>query len=149
MTIGSINYHFVPLEHSKNNKSYLNNENQHQYHHDIYSYELSMSTSWSQFQDINNNKISLSRHQNILNDYHPSILQPTIQSYYPNKIKHSQYNIPYSFINNKKSSTTVSCHQKSFLSNDYQNKESIYPYSNINFVHNSEFYPYYSSHLPY
>jgi len=56
----------------------------------------------SQFQDINNNKINLGRHQNILNGYHPSILPPTIQPYYPNKIKHSQYNVPYSFINNKK-----------------------------------------------
>ena len=90
----------------------------------------------SQFQDINNNKINLGRHQNILNGYHPSILPLTIQPYYPNKIKYYQlmFHIHLSII--KKSPTTVSCHQKSFLSNDYQNKESIYPYSNINFVHN-------------
>ena len=81
---------------------FINSKNQHQYHHDIYSNELSMSATWSQFQDINNNKINLGRHQNILNGYHPSILPPTIQPYYPNKIKHSQYNVPYSFINNKK-----------------------------------------------
>jgi len=93
--------------------------------------------------------IILGRHQNILNGYHPSILPPTIQPYYPNKIKYYQlmFHIHLSII--KKSPTTVSCHQKSFLSNDYQNKESIYPYSNVYFVHNSESYPYYSFHLPY
>jgi len=85
---------------------FINSKNQHQYHHDTYYDELSLFTT-SQFQDINNNKIILGCHQNILNSYPPSILPLTIQPYYPNKIKHYQYNVSYPFINNKKSPTNV------------------------------------------